>query len=151
MIFKNNHYGGPGFGDYSDDPNWCPDRSNPNASLLGPEEFFVNQFDPNLNVQWSFKNTNTQSCTRNPDGSISCQSDHPNGFEWCVNAGVVDANGTVYADSEDGNLYVIGQGGVLQQKLFQQQAVGAAYTPASLDASGRIYSRNSGVLFVAGK
>jgi hypothetical protein len=83
--------------------------------------------------------------------SISCVSDHPNGFEWCVNAAVVDANGAVYANSEDGNLYVIGQGGVLQDKLFQHLALGAAYTPASLDASGRIYSQNDGVLFVAGK
>ena len=151
VIFKNNHYGGVGFGDYCSDPNWCPDRSSPNASFLGPEQFFVAQFDPNLNIQWSFQNTNTQSCTRNADGSISCVSDHPNGFEWCVNAAVVDANGTVYANSEDGNLYVIGQGGVVQQRLFQQLAIGAAYTPASLDASGRIYSQNDGVLFVAGK
>jgi hypothetical protein len=57
----------------------------------------------------------------------------------------------VYANSEDGNLYVIGQGGTLQQQLFQQMAVGAAYTPASLDSNGRIYSQNNGVLFVAGK
>jgi hypothetical protein len=151
VIFKNNHYGGAGFGDYCLDSNWCPDRSNPNASFLGPEQYFVSQFDPNFNIQWSFQNTNTQSCTRNPDGTLSCVSDHPNGFEWCVNAAVVDANGTVYANSEDGNLYVIGQGGVLQERLFQQLAIGAAYTPASLDASGRIYSQNDGVLFVAGK
>jgi hypothetical protein len=151
VIFKNNHYGGPGFGDYCDDPNWCPERSSPNASFLGPEQYFVTQFDPNFNIQWSFQNTNTQSCTRNADGSVSCVSDHPNGFEWCVNAAVVDAHGAVYANSEDGNLYVIGQGGVLRQQLFQQLAVGAAYTPASLDASGRIYSQNNGMLFVAGK
>jgi len=32
---------------------------------------------------------------RNPDGTIPAFN-HPNGFEWCVNAalGVVDANGT---------------------------------------------------------
>jgi hypothetical protein len=64
---------------------------------------------------------------------------------------VVDANGSVFANSEDGNLYVIGQGGVLLQRLFQQLALGAAYTPASLDANGRIYSQNDGVLFVAGR
>jgi hypothetical protein len=151
VIFKNNHYGGSGFGDYCDDANWCPERSNPNASFLGPEQYFVTQFDPNLNIQWNFQNTNTQSCTRNPDGTLSCKSDHPNGFEWCVNAAVVDANGVVYANSEDGNLYAIGQGGVLLQNIFQQLAIGAAYTPASLDSSGRIYSQNDGHLFVVGK
>jgi len=151
VIFKNNHYGGPQFGDYCDDPNWCPDRAPSGSSFLGPQEFFVTQFDPNFNIEWSFRNTNTQSCTRNPDGSISCVSDHPDGFEWCVNAAVVDANGVVYANSEDGNLYTIGQGGVLLQSIFQQQAVGAAYTPVSLDGSGRIYSQNNGVFFAVGR
>ncbi|MBZ5532018.1 MAG: hypothetical protein LAO20_11355 [Acidobacteriia bacterium] len=151
VVFKNNHYGGVGFGDYCSDPNWCPDRSNPNASFLGPEQYFVSQFDPNLNIQWSFQNTNTQSCTRNPDGSLTCVSDHPNGFEWCVNAAVVDANGVVYANSEDGNLYAIGQGGTLNQSIFQQLAIGAAYTPASMDNNGRIYSQNDGHLFVVGR
>jgi hypothetical protein len=151
VIFKNNHYGGAGFGSYCDDPNWCPDRSNPNASLLGPEQYFVSQLDPNLNIEWSFQNTNTQSCTRNPDGTLTCVSDHPNGFEWCVNAAVVDANGVVYANSEDGNLYAIGQGGVALQHIFQQLAIGAAYTPASMDSNGRIYSQNDGHLFIVGK
>jgi hypothetical protein len=151
VIFKNNHYGGAAFGDYCDDPTVCPDRSNPNASLLGPEQYFVSQFDPSLNIEWSFRNTNTNSCTRNPNGTITCVSDHPNGFEWCVNAAVVDANGTVYANSEDGNLYAIGQGGVLIQNIFQNLAIGAAYTPASLDNNGRIYSQNDGFLFVVTK
>jgi hypothetical protein len=151
VIFKNNHYGGPGFGDYCSDPNWCPDRSNPNASFLGPQSFFVTQFDPNLNIEWSFQNTNTQSCSRNPDGSLTCVSDHPDGFEWCVNAAIVDANGVVYANSEDGNLYTIGQGGNLVQRIFQQLAIGAAYTPASMDSRGRIYSQNDGHLFIVGR
>ena len=150
VVFKNNHYGGSGFGDYCNDPNWCPERSNPNSSFLGPEQYFVSQFNPNFNLEWSFRNTNTQSCTRNPDGTVTCVSDHPNGFEWCVNAAVVDANGVVYANSEDGNLYAIGQGGGLLQKIFQQLAIGAAYTPASLDGKGRIYSQNDGHLFVVG-
>jgi hypothetical protein len=146
VVMKNNHYAG---GSYCVDPNWCP-APRTNADLLGKESFFITQFDPNLNIEWTFQNTNTNSCTRNPDGTITCVSDHPNGFEWCVNAPLVDATGTVYANSEDGNLYAIGQGGVLEQKLFQQLALGAAYTPASIDSGGRIYSQNDGHLFVAG-
>jgi len=147
VVFKNNHYPG---GTYCIDPNWCP-APRTNADLLGPESYFVTQFSPNLNIEWSFQNTNTNSCTRNPDGTITCVSDHPNGFEWCVNAAVVDANGVVYANSEDGNLYAIGQGGTLIQNIFQQLAIGAAYTPASMDGSGRIYSQNDGHLFVVGR
>ncbi|MGZ4896203.1 MAG: hypothetical protein ACXVJ0_07125 [Candidatus Angelobacter sp.] len=147
VVFKNNHYPG---GSYCGDPNWCP-AARTSSELLGPESYFVTQFDPNLNIEWSFQNTNTQACTRNPDGTITCVSNHPNGFEWCVNAAVVDANGTVYANSEDGNLYAIGQGGVLIQNIFQQLAIGAAYTPASMDNNGRIYSQNDGHLFVVGR
>ena len=65
-----------------------------------------------------------------------------------MNAAVVDANGVVYANSEDGNLYAIGQGGGLIKNIFQNLAIGAAYTPASMDNSGRIYSQNDGFLFV---
>lgn len=147
VVMKNNHYPG---GTYCVDPNWCP-APRTNSDLLGPESYFVTQFDPNLNIQWSFQNTNTQSCTRNSNGTITCTSDHPNGFEWCVNAPMVDVNGVVYANSEDGNLYSISQGGIMRQRLFQQQAVGAAYTPTSMDSSGRIYSENNGVIFVAGR
>ena len=147
VVMKNNHYNG---GSYCIDPNWCP-VARTNKDLLGPESYFVSQFDPNLNIEWSFQNTNTQSCTRNADGTLSCVSDHPNGFEWCVNAPVLDANGVVYANSEDGNLYAIGQGGLMQQRLFQQLALGAAYTPVSLDSSGRFYSQNDGMLFVVTK
>jgi len=121
------------------------------APSLGPQSFFVKQFDPNLNVEWSFQSTNTQSCTLNPDGSVTCVSNHPDGFEWCINAVIVDANGVVYANSEDGNLYAIGQGGVFLQRIFQQLALEAAYTPASMDSKGRIYSQNDGHLFVVGR
>jgi uncharacterized protein (TIGR03437 family) len=147
-VIKNNHYGG--LGSYCDDPSVCPsDRTATNPA--SPEQYFVSQIKPDMTLEWNFQNTNTQSCSRNPDGTLTCVSDHPNGFEWCVNAPVVDANGVVYANSEDGNLYSISQGGVLKQKIFQQLAIGAAYTPASLDAEGRIYTQNDGVLFVVGK
>jgi hypothetical protein len=64
-------------------------------------------------MQWTYQNTNIQSCTTNLDGTLDCVSDHPNGFEWCVNAPVVDANGRVYTNSEDGNVYAISPPGVL--------------------------------------
>lgn len=145
VVIKDNHYGN--IGTYCSDPQWCPNFRD-SSDLMGPEAYFVSQLDPNLNIEWRFQNTNTQSCTRNADGTITCKSDHPNGFEWCVNAPVVDLNGVVYANSEDGNLYAIQQGGTSIQRIFQNLALGAAYTPVSLDSSGRIYSQNDGVLFV---
>lgn len=146
VLIKDNHFS---VGTYCSDPSWCPNFRD-SSDLMGPEGYFVTQLDPHLNIQWRFQNTNTQSCTRNADGTISCKTDvtHPNGFEWCVNAPVVDLNGVVYANSEDGNLYAIGQGGTLLQNIFQNLATGAAYTPVSIDSSGRIYSQNNGVLFV---
>src|SRR5205823_14794528 len=80
---------------------------------------------------------------------LSCVSDHPFGFEWCVNAPAVDVNGIVYANSEDGNLYEILNGVVVNQ-VFTQLAIGAAYTPLSIGPDGRIYTQNDGRLFVVG-
>jgi len=147
VVIKNNHYAG---GSYCVDPNWCP-AARTSVELLGPESYFVTQLDPSLNIEWSFQNTNTQSCTTNPNGSVTCVSDHPNGFEWCVNAPTLDANGTVYANSEDGNLYAIPQGGTGVTRIFQQLAIGAAYTPVSIGGDGRIYSQNDGHMFVVGR
>jgi uncharacterized protein (TIGR03437 family) len=148
IAIKNNHYGG--LGSYCGDDNICPpDRTATNPA--SPEEYFVSQLSPKLTIEWSAKNTNTQSCTRFADGSVTCVSDHPFGFEWCVNAPVIDGNGVVYANSEDGNLYAISQGGVVKQNIFQQLALGASYTPASLGGDGKIYTQNDGHLFVVGK
>ena len=70
----------------------------------------------------------------------------PNGLD----AFVIDGNGVVYANSEDGNLFALKQGGTLKQEIFQQLALGAAYTPTSIGSDGKIYSQNAGHLFVAG-
>jgi hypothetical protein len=147
VIIKDNHYGDTG--SYCDVEAFCPSDRSTNS--FSPEQYFLTQLSPTLAVEWKFQNTNTQSCTRNADGSVSCVSDHPLGFEWCVNAPVLDANGNVYANSEDGNLYVIAQGSTLRSILFQNLALGAAYTPTSLGADGKIYSQNDGHLFVAGQ
>ena len=119
----------------------------------GDGPYFITQLSPDMKVEWQFKSTNTQSCIRNADGTIGCTDatgTNPNGFEWCINAPAVDAKGTVYANSEDGNLYVIGQGGVLQQRLFLNWALGAAYTPLALGPDGKIYTQNAGTVFVVG-
>jgi hypothetical protein len=148
VVIKNNHYGE--LGSYCNDPILCPeDRTATNHD--SPEQYFVTQLGPDLSIEWSFQNVNTLSCRRNQDGSIACVSDHPHGFEWCVNAPVIDANGVVYANSEDGNLYGINQGGTLKQTIFQQLALGAAYTPASLGSDGKVYTQNAGHLFVVGR
>jgi hypothetical protein len=147
IVEKENHYGN--VGSYCNNASFCPtDRTGTNPS--SPEAYFVTQLDSNLRPEWSYQNKNTLSCTRSASGSVTCVSDHPAGFEWCVNAPVVDANGVVYANSEDGNLFAINQGGTLREKIFQQLAVGAAYTPASLGSDGKVYSQNAGHLFVAG-
>jgi outer membrane protein assembly factor BamB len=129
ILIKENHYGG---------------------AVHPVPEYFITQLDPQLNVEWQYKNTNANSCGRGPDGLVRCVGDHPNGFEWCVNAPAVDAAGTVYANSEDGSLYAIGQGGVLRGAVFLQLAIGAAYTPVSIGADGHIYAQNAGHLFAIG-
>ena len=93
--------------------------------------YYITQISADLNtIEWQYQSTTN--------------------YEWCVNAPAVDKNGNVYADSEDGNLYVIKQGGTLRGSMFLQSAVGAAYTPVSLGADGRIYTENDGNLFAVG-
>lgn len=126
VVGKDNHYG---VGSYCDNDNFCP-PANP-----GP--YFITQLSANLLPEWVFLNLNITP-------------DHPGGFEWCVNAPAVDVNGAVYANSEDGNVYVIGQTGLLQSQLFLNLAIGAAYTPISIGPDGKIYAQNDGRLFVIG-
>jgi len=148
VVLKDNQYGG--VGSYCDVESACPsDRTIANSAGY-PEGYFITQLNHNLSVEWRFQNTNMFSCTRQPDGSVTCVNDHPNGFEWCVNAMAIDANGVVYANSEDGNLFALNPDGTLKQKIFQQLALGAAYTPASIGLDGKIYSQNAGHLFVVG-
>jgi outer membrane protein assembly factor BamB len=120
-----------------------------NGVDVGP--FYITQLKPDLSVDWRFKSTNTMSCTLKSDGTKDCVSDHPNGFEWCINAPAVDANGTVYANSEDGNVYAIAQGGTQKQALFMSMSVGAAYTPLAFDGAGRLFTLNNGNMVIVGK
>ena len=147
VITKENHYGD--VGSYCNDAAICPpDRDATHPAY--PEQYFMTSLTPNLAVNWRWQNTNPLSCTRNPDGTLSCTSDHPHGFEWCVNAPAVDVNGTVFSNSEDGNLYEIDRNGNLLNRVFTQLAIGAAYTPLSIGPDGKIYTQNDGRLFVTG-
>jgi hypothetical protein len=147
VITKENHYGD--VGSYCNDDTICPpDRNATNPGY--PEQYFMSSLTPDGQINWRWQNTNTQSCTRNKDGSITCVSDHPVGFEWCVNAPAVDVNGTVFSNSEDGNLYEINSSGVLINTVFTNLAIGAAYTPLSIGPDGKIYTQNDGKLFVVG-
>jgi hypothetical protein len=114
--------------------------------------FFMTQLDSQLRKEWTFQATNPESCQRAPDGTITCVDDgqHPTGFEWCVNAPAVDRDGNVYANSEDGWVYKIGQGGQMIDRTFLLLTLGAAYTPISIDHRGRLFSLNGGDLFVIG-
>ena len=128
IVTKDNHYGGPD----------------------GDETYDLSSLDASLVPEWTLTNTSTESCARQPDGSIVCVDDHPEGFEWCVNQPAVDADGVIYANSEDGFLYAIRPDGTVREKIFLNLALGAAYTPVSLGRDGRIYAQNNGHLFVIG-
>jgi hypothetical protein len=148
IITKDNHYSG--LGSYCDDNTLCPpDRTASDPS--NPESFFITQLSKDFVPEWKYQNTNTLSCQRNPDGTVTCVSDHPHGFEWCINAPAVDPHGVAYANSEDGNVYELRQGGTLRSKLFLQLAVGAPYTPISVGPDGKVYTENFGTMFVVGR
>jgi hypothetical protein len=133
VVIKDNHY---------DAGNFCePASSVPVSQIVcvdapkGP--YYITQLDPSMNIEWQFKNTSTDAT-------------HNNGFEWCINAPALDLFGNVFVNSEDGNLYVLKQGGTILGKIFLNKAIGAAYTPLSLGPDGRIYTENDGILFAVG-
>ena len=76
-----------------------PERLPPQAP-----RYDITSLDSNLLPEWRFTSTNTLSCQRDAGGAVTCVSDHPDGFEWCINQPAVDANGVAYANSEDGFL-----------------------------------------------
>jgi hypothetical protein len=148
VVTKDNHYGDSEAYCFVD--ALCPTDRNTYAPDY-PEAYFITSLTPNLTVEWQYQASNQQSCSRDASGKVTCVTDHPLSFEWCVNAPAIDSNGVVYVNSEDGWLYAISQGGKVKDRIFQQLALGAAYTPASLGSDGKIYSQNSGHLFVIGK
>lgn len=127
VVLKDNHYDS---GSYCSNPTWCPKAP--------PGPYYITQLDSNLNIQWQFQDT-------------TVNKNHPDGYEWCVNDAVVDANGTVFGDNEDGNLYMIPQGGTGVQKLFLEQSIDAGYTPVTMGGDGMIYAQNAGHLIAVGQ
>jgi len=127
VILKDNHYNN---GSYCNNPIWCPGAP--------PGPYYVTQLDANLNIQWQFQ-----------DPTVA--KGHPMGYEWCVNDAAVDANGVVYADNEDGNLYVIPQGTTGTQSIFLEKSEDAGYTPVSMGPDGMVYALNAGHLVAVGQ
>jgi len=133
IIIKDNHYPTPAYCSFN----------NPVCTPVPAGPYYVSQLDANLNVEWSFQNT-------------TVDKNHPNGYEWCVNAPVIDSKGLVYITSEDGHIYSVTQGhkGAFtnwHQRIFLKEALGAAYTPLSIGDDGKVYSQNDGRLFVVGR
>ena len=122
-------------------------------NFFGPggfEQYYLVSVDPDLVPEWTFINRNTQSCVRQPDGTVACLDDHPEPYEWCVNQPAVDAAGVTYANSDDGFLYAIDRAGQLHGAIFLDVTLGAAYAPVSIGNDGRIYVQNSGHLLAVG-
>ena len=133
ILIKDNHYETAGL--------YCS-QGPPICQATPPGPYYITQLDANLNIEWQFQNT-------------TLDANHPNGYEWCINAPAVDSAGVVYVNSEDGNIYSLAQGhsGVFttpQQQKFLKLAIGAAYTPLSIGADGRIYTQNDGHLLIVG-
>jgi hypothetical protein len=115
--------------------------------------YHVTRLDADLNKEWSHTNTETRTCERLPDGTVSCVDDgtHAGGFEWCISAPVVDRDGALYGLSADGHFYVIDSQGRQREKVFLSKTIASAYTPVSLDSRGRVYAQNNGELYVLGR
>ena len=138
IVMKDNHYS---VGSYCGSPQACPPE---------PGRYEIVSLAPDLSPEWFWRNTNTQSCRRASDGSVTCVTDHPDGFEWCINQPAVDRDGIVYANSEDGFLYAIDASGAVRDRIFLDAALGAAYTPVSLSSEGLVFTQNNGRLFIVG-
>jgi len=133
IVMKDNHY---------DTGLYCADKYGGVCQKLPPGPYYITQLDADLNIEWQFQNT-------------TIDAGHPNGYEWCINAPAIDSAGTVFVNSEDGNVYSLAQGQsgtftVPSQQHFLKSALDAAYTPLSIGPDGKIYAQNDGHLFVIG-
>jgi hypothetical protein len=90
--------------------------------------------------------------------TIAGPTPFPNGkpgqvYEWCVATSAVDPkSGSIYAASEDGNLYRWDlRTNSLAQKLPLGGARGEAYTPTAVGPDGTVYAINNATFFAIGK
>jgi hypothetical protein len=133
ILIKDNHYPSSAY---------CNNSNNPVCGSTSAGPYFITQLDANLNIEWQFQST-------------TIDTEHPNGYEWCINMPAIDMLGNVYVNSEDGNIYELSQGntGIFTMptgKMFLDIALGAAYTPLSIGSDGKLYTQNNGKFFVAG-
>mmetsp|Transcript_9155 Transcript_9155/g.15022 ORF Transcript_9155/g.15022 Transcript_9155/m.15022 type:complete len:509 (-) Transcript_9155:474-2000(-) len=117
---------------------------------LGP--FYMTALNSSMQIVWQYKNTNTKECERLSNKTVVCESIPSNqqGFEWCINAPVIDRQGFIITFSEDGNVYRISPGGRSAERIFLDKAIGAVYTPMSIGPDGRIFAQNNGNMYVIG-
>jgi hypothetical protein len=126
IVLKDNHYD---MGSYCSNATWCPPAP--------PGPYYITQLNSDLTVGWQFADP-----TIDPN--------HPNGYEWCVNALALDKNGAIFGNSEDGKLYAIQPSGTAFQSLFLKQVLDAGYTPLSIGSDGTIYTLNDGHILAVG-
>ena len=145
VITKENRY--EGVGSYCNDTASCP-----SVRIPGQEQgYFVTQLCTDLGRRVAFpgheyaqlraQRRRLDSLCRRPTARAS------NGVST-RRPSTSAASST--SNSEDGFLYAIDQGGTLRETFFLQLALGAAYTPLSIGADGRIYTQNAGHLFAVG-
>ncbi len=133
LVIKDNHYPSTAY---------CNSNSPVCNTPTPAGPYFITQLDADFNTEWSFQST-------------AMDTDHPNGFEWCINMPAIDSAGNVYVNSEDGNAYELPQShsGIFTDpsgKIFLDSAIGAAYTPISIGPDGKLYTQNNGKFFVLG-
>ena len=93
--------------------------------------------------EWEYRNPSRIACHEG-----DCEEEEE-GFEWCVNAPVIDRRARS-TQCRGRDIYAIGQGGVLLDRIALGGPLGAAYTPLAIDAKGRVYAQEAGHLFAVG-
>ena len=140
IVTKDNHYGG--LGSYCDERCFCP---RPTASIPPiPRRTSSRSSTPPCTSSGASEHEHAElpaRCGRKRD----LRQRTPARVRVVRERVRHRRNGVVYANSEDGNLYAISQGGTLKQEIFQQLAIGAAYTPTSIGTDGRIYRKTPGI------
>jgi hypothetical protein len=89
-----------------------------------------------------------------PTPDLDAQFFYPNAVkEWCINTAAVDPfTDSVFANSEDGNLYRWDlRTNTLSQSMNLAPPLAQAYTPTAIGPDGTVYTINNATLFAVGK